>query len=429
MMNNYYMQILRNFLALVMLWSISVQAQYPVDAPKSRATLSSTAEWFRSMHSSGDLQIHGFASQAFIKTSDDNNVFGNSSGDGNFGFTEIGMNALLRPLPRLQISAQGLSRRAGAGTSATPRLDFAFADYRLFSQETNQFGIRLGRLKNPFGFYNDTRDVAFTRPSILLPQSIYFDRVRNVALSADAVQFYGETSHAKYGSFSTQFGAVRPIVGDKDTEIALVGSTAPGNLSPDLSFIGRGIYETNGGRFRLALSGILMNINYDPALNDRLGPGSIQFSPIYLSAQYNAERWSLTSEYALRPFRYKNFNDPLRDSQDFTGESFYFQGVYRFSPKWEALLRYDVLFTDRKDRDGKEFAASPLGKATGTPSYSRFARDITVGLRWNVTPAFMLRTEYHRVNGTAWLSTLDNPVSGDTSQHWNLFAVQASYRF
>lgn len=422
-MNNYYMQITRKLLALMMLLSFSVHAQYPVDAPKSQATLGSTADWFRSMHSSGDLQVHGFASQAFIKTSDDNDVFGNSSGNGNFGFTEIGMNALLRPLPRLQLSAQGLSRRAGAGTSATPRLDFAFADYRLFSQETNQFGIRIGRLKNPFGFYNDTRDVAFTRPSILLPQSIYFDRVRNVALSADAVQLYGETSHAEYGSFSTQFGVVRPIVGDKDTETALVGK-APGNLSPDLSFIGRGIYETNGGRFRLALSGILMNINYDPALNDMLSPGSIQFTPIYLSAQYNAERWSLTSEYALRPFRYKNFNNTFLDGQDFTGESFYFQGVYRFNPKWEALLRYDVLFTDRKDRDGKEWAA-----ATGQPSYSRFARDITVGLRWNVTPAFMLRTEYHRVNGTAWLSTLDNPVPGDTSQHWNLFAVQASYRF
>ena len=28
----------------------------------------------------------------------------------------------------------------------------------------------------------------------------------------------------------------------------------------------------------------------------------------------------------------------------------------------------------------------------------------------------MLRAEYHRVNGTAWLSTLDNPVSGDLAQ-------------
>jgi hypothetical protein len=422
-MKNYcYLQIIKRFLVLMTLWSFSVQAQYPVDAPKSQATLGSTTEWFRSMHSSGDLQIHGFASQAFIKTTD-NDVFGNSSGDGNFGFTEIGLNALMRPLPRLQLSAQGLSRRAGEGTSATPRLDFAFADYRLFSQETKQFGVRVGRLKNPFGFYNDTRDVAFTRPSVLLPQSIYFDRTRNLALSSDQVQFYGETSHLKYGTFSTQFGINRPIVDDKDTALSFVRNR-PGSLSPKPTFIGRGIYESSNNRFRMALSGIWLNMAYDPAPGENLGSGSIQFTPLYLSAQYNTERWSLTSEYALRHIEYRNFNNQMLDSLNFTGESFYFQGVYRFNPKLEVLLRYDVLFSDRKDRDGKEWAAK-----TGAPAHSRFARDITAGMTWTVTPTFMLRAEYHRVNGTGWLSPLDNPVSASTSQHWNLFAVQASYRF
>ncbi|MEO6564199.1 MAG: hypothetical protein ABIN99_14350, partial [Nitrosospira sp.] len=62
-------------------------------------------------------------------------------------------------------------------------------------------------------------------------------------------------------------------------------------------------------------------------------------------------------------------------------------------------------------------------------AFNRFAKDITVGLRWNVTPEFMLRAEYHHVNGTAWLSTLDNPNLRDLSQHWDLFTVLGSYRF
>ncbi|MEK7844839.1 MAG: hypothetical protein AAB259_03710, partial [Pseudomonadota bacterium] len=163
---------------------------------------------------------------------------------------------------------------------------------------------------------------------------------------------------------------------------------------------------------------------YNPGMVDPLASGSIQFSPVYFSAQYNAERWTLTSEYALRHFVYKDFNNARLDSLNFFGESFYFQGEYRFNPKWEGILRYDVLFADRADRDGSRFAA-----ATGRPAHSRFAKDITVGLRWNVTPEFMLRAEYHRVNGTGWLSTLDNPNTADTHQHWNLFAIQASYRF
>lgn len=107
---------------------------------------------------------------------------------------------------------------------------------------------------------------------------------------------------------------------------------------------------------------------------------------------------------------------------------------YRFTPNWEGFLRYDALFIDRSDRDGSDWVAKNPGGRSGL-GHSRFAKDIAVGIRWNVTPAFMLRAEYHHVNGTGWLSGLDNPIdlrTGrpiDTHQHWDLFAIQASYRF
>ncbi len=409
---------------LVFLWSTPSQAQEQANELKNETAKSSTIEWFKPERLKDNLQIHGFASQAFISTSN-NDVFGNSDQGGGFGFTEVGLNASFRPLPRLQLSGQGLYRRAGEGSSSHPRLDFGFADYRIYSHETNQFGVRVGRLKNPFGFYNETRDVAFTRPSILLPQSIYFDRVRNFGLSSDSVQLYADTSHSSLGSIAVQFGIAKPIVGDRDTKAAVIGLGQAGKLTSEVGYLGRGIYETNDGRIRLAVSGLWANVGYNPAgLNDPLGPGSIQFSPIFFSAQYNTERWSLTSEYALRHFKFSGFNVPQFDNLDFYGESFYFQGEYRFNHKWEAMIRYDVLFTDRSDRNGKKFAA-----ATGLPAHSRFAKDFVVGLRWNITPQIMLRGEYHRVNGTGWLSTLDNQNPFGTSQHWNIFAAQLSYRF
>lgn len=402
------------------------------DSTKEKPGLVSTAvNWFRRTDLPGDLQIHGFASQAYIATSD-NDVFGNSDQGGSFGLTESGLNASVRPLPRLQLSAQVLSRRAGKGNSGIPRLDYGFLDYRIYSHEVNQFGIRVGRLKNPFGFYNDTRDVPFTRPSIMLPQSIYFDRVRNISLSGDSVQLYGETAVSSLGTVSTQFGVFLPIVSDKDTELALIGALQPGHLQRDVSYIGRGIFETNDKRLRLGISGIWLNTSYDPnsKLNDPIGAGALQFSPVYFSAQYNAERWTLTSEYAIRHFKYNNsFNVKPLNGLDFFGESYYFQGEYRFTPKWVGILRYDALFTDRSDRDGSHWAAMSPATRSGL-EHSRFAKDITVGLRWNATPQFMLRAEYHHVNGTGWLSRLDNPASeGPLSQHWDLYAIQASYRF
>lgn len=392
-----------------------------------------TVNWFRTKELPGDLQIHGFASQGYITTSD-NDVFGNSDNGGSFGLTEAGLNVSVRPLPKLQLSAQVLSRRAGKGNSGMPRLDYAILDYQLYSYDANQYGIRIGRLKNPFGFYNETRDVAHTRPSILLPQSIYFDRTRNLGLSGDSVQLYGETAIGNLGTFSTQFGVWWPIVSDRDTEVSLIAPGPSGHLKREASYIGRGIFETNDKRLRLGISGIWLNTSYDPqGAIDPIRAGALQFTPIYFSAQYNAERWSITSEYALRHFKYGHtFGDTmLLNKADFFGESYYVQGEYRFTPKWEAFIRYDVLYTDRSDRSGKDFAAEMLAqhKLEIVP-HSRFAKDITVGLRWNVTPEFMLRAEYHRVNGTGWLSRLDNtPAEGPTSQHWDLYAIQASYRF
>ena len=63
-----------------------------------------------------------------------------------------------------------------------------------------------------------------------------------------------------------------------------------------------------------------------------------------------------------------------------------------------------------------------MGSRGQLPAHNRFAKDITVGLRWNITPEFMLRAEYHRVNGTGWLSTLDNPVTWATCLRTGIFS-------
>lgn len=372
------------------------------------------------------LQIHGFTSQAYILTTDDNDFFGNSEDDGTFDFRELGINASLRPFPKMLVSAQLLSRDAGESDDGDIRLDYGLVDYSLVSEAESLFGIRLGRITNPLGFYNETRDVAITRPSILLPQSIYFDRTRNLALSSDGGQLYGEY-RTGMGDFMLQLALANPRTEGPEVERALLGDNFPGELEGDISYGGRLLYEKDGGRIRLGISGVDLNINYDPkGLADPLQAGSIDFDLIIFSAQYNAEHWSLTGEYAIRKFDFSDFG-PLFSlpDNDFIGESFYVQGTYRFNPKWEAVARYDVLFADRDDRDGEEFEAA----TDGLPSHSRFAKDFTVGLRWDITPSFMFRAEYHNVNGTAWLPRGDNPNPLETDRYWDLFTLLISYRF
>jgi hypothetical protein len=366
------------------------------------------------------VQIHGFASQGYIQTTD-NNFFGDSSDGGSFNFHELGINGSWRITPDLLTSIQLVSRKAGKTDDGAVRVDYALIDYSLVSSSDSLFGLRAGRVVNPYGFYNETRDVALTRPSILLPQSIYFDVNRQFALSGDGVHLYAERN-APWGSLQFQGGVFKPRTDDPDLKQAITRGFFQGDLDGKASWIGRLGYEFEGGLVRLAVTAVDLQTDYEPGGGPvNLEAGEFGFSPLLFSAQYNAERWSLTAEYARRPVSLKKFGEYLPDTE-FTGESYYFQGSYRFTPSIEGVLRYDVLIWDRDDPDGEKFAA-----LTGTPTHRRFAKDWTVGLRWDVLPSFMLQAEYHHVDGTGWLSELENPDGFE--RRWDLFAVMASYRF
>ncbi len=365
------------------------------------------------------LQIHGFAAQSFLKT-DNNNFFGDSE-DGSWEFQELGLNALWRPAARLKLALQVVARDAGETDDGDLRVDYGFIDYTLLNSQAHSGGLRLGRVVNPFGFYNDTRDIAATRPSILLPQSIYFDVNRNFALSSDGLHVYYERGNDN-ADYTFQFGVFEPRTEDPDFEPAIFFQQVPGRLDGATSWMGRFIYEYDFGRVRLGFTASEVNVDYEPGQVDVISPGEFHFRPYILSAQYNAEDWSLTAEVASRTSELEDFG--VLPDTDFTGTSYFVQGTYRLSPQWELLLRYDELIWNNDDKDGREFAA-----ATGLPHYSRFAKDWTLGVRWDINRHFMLRAEWHKVDGTGWLSMLENPIPADTKRHWDLFAVSASVRF
>lgn len=361
------------------------------------------------------IEFHGFAAQSYIHTSD-NNFFGESE-DGSFEFWELGLNSLWRPTSWMQFAIQAVARDAGKTDDGKIRIDYSFFDFTFSNSDTGASGLRIGRIVNPAGFYNETRDVVATRPSILLPQSIYFDVNRNLALSSDGIQLYHEVS-----DYTFQFGVFEPRTKDPDFEPAIFFQEVPGHLEGTTSWMGRILYERNFGMIRLGFTAAEINVDYDPANMDPIPPGDFQYRPYVLSAQYNQENWSLTAEYAKRTTELNGFA-PFMDIE-FTGTSYFVQGTYRLSSDFELFARYDQLIWNDDDKNGKEFEG-----LTGLPSYSRFAKDWTLGLRWDINQNIMVRTELHNVNGTGWLSLLENPVPQDTVQYWNLFAATIALRF
>jgi hypothetical protein len=371
-----------------------------------------------------DWSIHGFLSQGFILTSG-NNLFG-SSRDGSFDLTEIGVNGAVRPFPNLHLSTQGLYRRAGGSDEEGLRLDYLLLDYSYPVDKTGSLGLRLGRVKNPFGFYNETRDVTWTRPSILLPQSIYFDALglRQPMISSDGGLLYASYALGDDHQFDAEFLVSEPNDNAGGTVEFLIAPNVQGELEGRPMFIGRFGYNWAGGRGRLMFSVLDLDRDFRSKTSSVPSGKLTAFFPL-LSGQYNAEHWSLTSEYGLISTVRSGFV-PGGGSLKNTSESYYFQGTYRITPTWSVLARYDAFFVNRDDRNGRRAAAQ-----TGSPRHRFFAKDWMLGTRWEFARNFLVAAEYHYIDGTAWLSARDNPdlVTGGGKRRWELFALMLSFRF
>lgn len=390
----------------------------------------SALEWL-----DGKVQVHGFAGQGATYT-DHNQVFGTSR-DVSLDFREMGLTTSVKLLPNLLISAQGIYRDTGESDKDKIWLDFAQVDYsQPFLDSSFILGVRGGRVKVPFGLYNDTRDVLWTRPSVLLPQSIYFDTLafRRAMIGADGGILYGRYTNGE-NRFGWEFMVAEPqdTTGGIKAFITGIPSQFPkadGSLSGRPLLLGRASYEWMGGRVKLMLS--IVDVDRDfTSTNQFYQNGNSKMTYPLFSAQYNAEKWSLTAEYGWISSQRNGYSPLLQNLPTWkqnTSENFYLQADYRFTPAFSALLRYDVLHFNRDDRDGKE-----MSRLTGgmVPAHRFYARDLTAGVRWEFARNFMLAADYHYVNGTAWLNETDNPTlnSPETSSHFSLFTTMLSFRF
>jgi hypothetical protein len=140
-----------------------------------------------------DVQIHGFASQGFVHTSDNNWLTMNTSGFGSGEFTDFGANASTQITDKFRIGAQLYDRNLGGLGRWHPTLDWALATYKF----TPWFGIRGGKVKTVMGLYNDTQDLDFLHTFALLPQSVYPTDLRDVTLAHTGGDIFGDISVGK----------------------------------------------------------------------------------------------------------------------------------------------------------------------------------------------------------------------------------------
>lgn len=379
------------------------------------------------------LQIHGFATQTFNYTSA-NQFFGDTE-DGSFEFRELGINASYRLRSDLMVSGQIVSRHAGEVDDGSPRLDFGLVDYTVDQSLDGRWGVRLGRIKIPTGLYNVTRDVDHTRPSIILPQSVYLDRSRSMLLSADMMLVYSE-HQLDHGDLFIEAGYGLPHADDEDLERgALLGYNWEGKLDGKPSFSFQTLYESTDGHWTAALTFNRAALEFDATAADRaigLLGGDLDIEYRMLSLRYETADWNLTGEF-LRQHNVARGFGPLLPDGSADGDNWYIQGGIRPKQNVELIARYERSYSNNADKAGNRAASfSGAYQAIGLPgiaNHNKFSKDFMIGLRWDPDPQWVLRAEHHWVDGTNWLSRIENPNPTSQQREWRLFMLSAGYSF
>jgi hypothetical protein len=371
------------------------------------------------LHLAGrDVQVHGFLSEGFAYTND-NNYLTMKTSQGSF-FTEGALNASSQITDKFRVGAQGYVRNIGHFGQWGPELDWAMGDYRF----TSWFGVRAGKVKTTFGLYNDSQDMEFLQTWALLPQSIYAVDQRSSYIAHTGADLYGSVSPKKIGTFSYTLWAGRNP------------NDLNGGYAYALSTIGVN-YKTYGGRSEGAdlrwatpVSGLTVGASY--MSRDVVGDGTWSFTgvvaPVHeestkeyvqqFYAQYSHGNFHADAEYR-RYFRGILVNDSLPVADD--TRSWYASAAYRVHKRLE-LGSYYSHFVDVRPYTG--LPASDPGS---------YVHDKVVSARVDVNRHIYFKLEGHFMSGYAEYALVrgfygpNNP--NGFSPKTNMLAVRTGFNF
>jgi hypothetical protein len=331
-----------------------------------------------------NIQIHGYATQGFLYTSD-NNILTTSSSNGSPAWTEAVVNVGAQPIPKLRIGLQGRYFLLGNYGNAIT-LDWAAADYKA----NDLFGVRFGKVKTPLGLFNEIQDIDPSYIWSLLPQGVYPITSRNSLLSHYGGVVYGRVNLGDgLGKLEYRGWGGQSMLGSDDGYF--LGFREAGIVLPEglnLTIYGAAIH------WRPPVRGLMVgasNTKHNP-YHDPVTIGSYSgtangaaFNWPYYFTQLERNRWMLAGEYTRA-----NGKLPLSIpgapviKLALDQRSWYTMG----SVKATAKLTGGLYFSEATNH------VAALGPA-------RYSKDWAVSARYDFNQFLYAKAEQHFYDGTA----------------------------
>ena len=365
---------------------------------------------------------HGFLSQGVSQSVHSDFVSDNE--DVSFSLTELGINMRYDVNASLAFVGQAVYLDGGNRYEQGGRLDYLYLDWRLPEFSNATLNVNVGRFKNPHWLYSATRDVPQTRATIILPQSLYFDNFRDVALGSDGVllRYYHA---AEEGSFRVNWSYGKSPLSTFQTK-ALLGEIAQGELEQDFAHQFSAYWQSASLSWQIGASYLDSDFTYNPAAVDFYVAAEREVQLYTISVAYFAENWEFATELQ-RNHRIDQGGYAPDYMVNQQGEGGYVQLRYRIAPSYTVTTSYDMYISDREDRDGEVLEAMTGGMV---PAYYGFEKTIAVGLQWDPAPHWRVQAEHHWVHGAGRLTSLPSSQNTpETKEHWRMWAIQVMYWF
>jgi hypothetical protein len=347
-----------------------------------------------------EIHVHGFVSQGALITTDNNYLA--ETERGSLEFTEAGINFTKGLGDRLRVGFQLFARDLGPFGNYDAKFDWFYLDYRW----RDWLGIRAGRVKLPFGLYNETSDIDAAHPVVLLPQSIYSITGREFQVAQTGVELYG------YKRFE-QMGALdyRAFLGTLFLDI-------PDSLNLDVSrsavpYVagGRVMWELPLDGLRIGASALTGRIEVDYTVQDMPLAVELNATQWLTSIEYVANNFHLAAEYGRTHFEQTTMGMTSRS----VAEHGYGLAAYRWRAWLQTALYYSAYYPNVDDRAGREARQ----------------HDAAATVRFDISPYLVFKLEGHALRGTAALSPALNGNTPRSSLHnrWWMLAAKATAYF
>jgi hypothetical protein len=340
-----------------------------------------------------NVQIHGFATQGFLYTTN-NNIFTTTSSNGSPNWTEAVINLSVQPIPKLRISVQPRYELLGNYSNGFS-LDYAQADYK----QNDEFGLRFGKVKIPSGLFNEIQDIDPSYMWSLLPQSIYPLPSRNGQLSEYGGVVYGTLSlkgSPKLGKLEYRAWGGEVALSSSDGYLT---SFAEGGIS-----LPNGLTRTEAGaalRWRTPIHGLMIGVSqiknntasgnlttFFPNTPDPVSGAFVvapYFQPDYFG-QYLIGKFMVAAEYTRLAGK-DHFQFPAgapAPFSQFDDRSLFGMASYKITQKLSAGLYYSQQFN----------VVAPLGPP-------RYSKDWALSARYDFNQYLYVKFEEHFIDGTA----------------------------